>query len=193
MSRHDRVSVGEFALAFSLRDGGRHWAVLLAPDASLCSALATELAHELSALVDVPVEVVTPSGSLIEALCHAGAPVLVVASPSGGELVAWGAVDRDRNRLPADRRVAVVLSESAFDALQRDAPNLASWVGGNVAHADIEADLLTAEQRAEVLRRLREKYALADDELIARALRGEAPAEPDVAVWLVLLGRGDLL
>ena len=52
---------------------------------------------------------------------------------------------------------------------------------------------LTPEERQARLASLREWSGMTDEEVIARAARGELSPDPQYALWLVLLNRGDLL
>lgn len=186
--------IGEFALAVSLRGEGRHWAALLAPDGALCAAIASELVVELTPIVgDATMATVVITAGLLDELTALPARVVVAVEAHEASPPSWSALDRDRSRLPTSQRVVLVLTEGAFDRLQREAPNLASWLGGNVAATDLDADLLTGDEREEILPRLRAKFALTDEQVLALARRGEAPAEPEIAMWLVLLGHGELV
>jgi hypothetical protein len=53
--------------------------------------------------------------------------------------------------------------------------------------------VLTDEEKERRLVALRAWSGLSDAEMLAAVERGEIRLEPEHAVWLVLLGRGDLL
>ena len=75
----------------------------------------------------------------------------------------------------------------------REAPHLASWIGGSIWEADVTSDLLSDEEKAARLKALREWANLGDDEVLRRAQEGTLPNEPEFVEWLVLLGRADLI
>lgn len=77
--------------------------------------------------------------------------------------------------------------------LIRHAPNLASWLGGQLLSWDGAAELLTPAEKEARLAHLREKLGKTDEQVIEMARTGRPLDEPDYAEWLVLLDRGDLV
>ena len=75
----------------------------------------------------------------------------------------------------------------------RYAPNLASFIGGNVFAIGQDDGLLSEAEIAERLSQYRQHYAMTDKELIEKASKRQLPWEPEFAEWLALLGRGDLI
>ncbi len=187
------LSLGEFAMGVALRFGTRDWSVLLVTEASRCETVARQLADEIEAQVEVLPVIAEVAESLIEVLRHENRPVVVGYQGARALDAVWSSLDLDRSRLPAAQSVMLVLTPAAFDQLERRAPNLASWLGATVSLADLDAGLLTDDERAMMLEGFRTKFAMTDEELLKAAAEGRAPAEPEVATWLVLLGRGDLL
>jgi hypothetical protein len=110
----------------------------------------------------------------------------------------WAKLDRDRTRLErgpgqTDGTIAVlVMSVEAYAALQSNAPNLASWIGGSVFYVMAEA-ALSSNDRAARLGELRRWASMSDADVVRAATEGTLPEDPYYAEWLVLLGRGDLL
>lgn len=84
-----------------------------------------------------------------------------------------------------------VASAQAVRRMVLLAPNTASffqssagrWSEDGMSEAEVEAHLES----------LRARYGRSDEEVIAMATRGELPADADHDLWLVLLGRGELI
>jgi hypothetical protein len=187
------VPVGQFALGVALRAERGDLSALLVSDGIACEAVARSLAGEIDPTHGLSVALVALSERVIPDLRAARQDVLVVYEQAAVTAALWHSLDSDRSLLPRGRSIVFVLPVSSYARLEREAPNLASWFGAAVSLVDPDADALTAEERERLLQRLREKFALSDEDLVARAVQGTAPDEPDVALWLVLLGRGDLL
>jgi hypothetical protein len=100
------------------------------------------------------------------------------------------ALDGDRTSLVGGPPTALVGLDTDLARFATLAPHTWSWVGPDLWELDVAEGQLDVEAR---LRSLREGTGLDDDEVIARAERGELPAEPMWAEWLALLGRGDLV
>lgn len=62
-------------------------------------------------------------------------------------------------------------------------PSVGSWSSGTMPTSDAEAHLAA----------LRKQYELSDEDVIAMAMQGKMPADADYQLWLILLGRGDLI
>jgi hypothetical protein len=125
-------------------------------------------------------------------LGEASSRVLVIDGVEAIDSNGWAKLDRDRTRIGREGVVALVSSAATFDRLQRFAPNLGSWVGA----AFFKGALQTPERWKSTEHRLEELRAWAeldDETLVARAERGELPADPLFTEWLVLLDRGDLV
>lgn len=104
----------------------------------------------------------------------------------------WRALDVQRSRLTRHGVTIWILTQEDLDRIQQCAPNLSSWLGGNVAeHRDDTAEAEAfREGRLEALRAWSGKT---DDEVCREAAARTLPRDPEYAEWLVLLGRGDLL
>jgi len=187
------VPIGQFALGVALRAERGDFSALLVSDGVPCEALARSLADEIDPTHGLSVALVALSELVIPDLRAAQQNVLVVYERAPAAASLWRSLDSDRSLLPRGRSIVFVLPMSSYAHLEREAPNLASWFGAAVSLVDPDADALTAEERERLLQRLRAKFDLSDDEFVARVAQGTAPDEPDVALWLVLLGRGDLL
>lgn len=101
-------------------------------------------------------------------------------------------LDRRRSDLARTGLSVLMMSATGFDVLMRVAPNLASWLGGQVFTQEAPDDSQAAhvEHRLQALR----SWSGKDDEgVLSEAEAGTLPRDPQYAEWLVLLGRGDLL
>jgi len=171
------------------------WFALLAAEPEV-TAVADRLAEEIAMLGDTqPRRVDGGTGAVaIGAEARgAGGRLLVIAGVEGLGAEGWRHLDLLRSQIVRDEPVVLVLSQRAFERLMRNAPNIASVLGGAVWTLDPTAEVLTEDEKERRLRGLRAWSGLADAELVARVERGTLPLEPEHAEWLVLLGRGDLL
>jgi hypothetical protein len=185
------IGLGEMALRIVARPGA--WFALLAP-APEASRVADHLAEEIAMMGDAAPKRVDASVGAAVLVHEAGeAGTVVSAGFEGFGDEEWRHLDLLRSQLVRDEPVVLVLSTPAFERLMRNAPNVASLLGGAVWTLDPEAELLTDEEKEQRLQALRAWSGLSDDEMIARRERGELPRDPEYAEWLVLLGRGDLV
>lgn len=187
------ASTSEVAVGVSLRLGTRDWSVFLVPEARGCEGVARTLAAEIELVGEVKVRLVTLTDALLEQLLAEESSVVVCYELTENLDSLWSLLDRERSRLPLHRSVVLVLSPSTYVQLEHVAPNLASWLGASVSVLGSGANVLTGEEREARLEALRERFALTDDALLEKVRNGEAPADPWVAEWLVLLGLGGLL
>jgi hypothetical protein len=100
------------------------------------------------------------------------------------------ALDSNRTALVGGPPTMLVGLDTDLARFAMLAPHIWSWVGPDLWDLDETEGVLDVEAR---LRSLREGTGLTNDEVLARAERGELPAEPLWAEWLALLGRGDLV
>lgn len=117
---------------------------------------------------------------------------LVLTGPRQLTASEWRALDANRSRLGRQAPALLILTQQAAEQMREHAPNLWSWVGPSAWQIVPEGGLPDA-QREERLRALREHFGFADEELVRRAEQGTLPPDPDIAEWLVLIGKGDLL
>ncbi len=187
------IGLGEMALRVVARPGA--WFALLAAEPEV-TAVADQLAEEIAMLGDTEprrADGGTGAVAIATEARDAGGRPLVIAGVEGLGDEEWRRLDLLRGRIVRDEPVVLVLSRRAFERLMRNAPNIASLLGGAVWTLDPTAEVLTEEEKERRLRGLRAWSGLSDAELVARAERGALPLEPEHAEWLVLLGRGDLL
>jgi hypothetical protein len=187
------ASIPELALRLTaVRGTAAHAAYLVG--AGAVTDVAAELCEELVAFDrDLAIEVVRPGSGeqLFVALAKATAEVIIIdaASYRGRD---WALLDRRRSSLSRAGLMVFVTTPDSFAALMQAAPNLSSWLGALVFEQPHDA-AGTAEAREARLAALRSWAQKSDNDVIQAATRGQLPADPEYAEWLVLLGRGDLL
>ena len=104
----------------------------------------------------------------------------------------WALLDRRRSSIAHRGLLIFLTTPVSFDELMRCAPNLASWLGGQVfAYPDDEPQLAAHRERR--LAALRAWASRSDADVVAAARAGTLPPDPEYAEWLVLLGHGELL
>ena len=181
------------ALRAADRVGTNGWLAAISPDFGDAN-VASQLVEEIEGLGDAAVAAApasSPDGLPAE-LSGRPEPILVLSGMDGWTVSDWRRLDVLRDALPRTHVVMLVLSANAWSHLTSEAPHLASWVSGAWA-VDTEGQRLSEEDRAMRLVALREQYGWEDEAVVAMATAGTLPAEPDLAEWLVLLGRGDLV
>ncbi len=187
------VFAGELALRLSALRGTAAYAAYLVPLPDLESVL-VDLEDELRAVTsDASVQRLVPHDAVELIAQLAAIPVeVVVVDAHGFSNPEWTAIDHRRSSISHRGVLVFVTTPESFDELMRGAPNLASWLGGEVfAHPKTDARAAAdREQRLDALRAWSQK---ADEEIVEAARAGTLPRDPDYAEWLVLLGRSDLL
>jgi hypothetical protein len=185
------IGVAEFALRASTQPG---WSILLIEPAQAAAATRA-LLDELRDLDDLPIVAVTPSTpeALVQNVHTADDRTVVLSGLEGFTDGDWQHLDLLRSRLAREGSTILVLSQAAASRLAESAPNLSSWLGSTVWRADLGANILSPLETEQRLIALRESTGVDDAEVVARAERGELPADPEFAEWLILLGRGDLV
>lgn len=105
----------------------------------------------------------------------------------------WREADYLRSRLSRPGPQVWILQLSCVNDLVRFAPNLASFIGGNVFAVDQRVGLLTQEEIATRLDQYRNRYGMTDEVLFEKARTRVLAWEPEFAEWLTLIGRGELI
>ena len=188
------LEAGPFALRMNALRGTATYAVYLAAPDDVDLAL-TEIEEELRGFDSgAQITRILPQDgqALVAALAAESAEILLVDARSFSA-DDWALLDRRRSAI-AHRGVTVfVTTRSSFDDLMRIAPNLASWLGGQVfmfpSHGETDA-VANRERRLEALRAWASQ---SDEEVLEAARLGTLPTDPEYAEWLVLLGHGELL
>ena len=161
-------------------------------DGSSLEQFSHELGKDISEFVGLPADVVEVSTATeFERHVTAGPRVLRV-SPSFDE-GEWKALDRARSRLEPRAAVVLVVDQATAGHLGAWAPNLASWLATSVYRAKA-TDAMSEVERSDRLNEFQRKYGITNEQAIERAERRQPPSEePDFSVWLVLLGRPELI
>lgn len=186
-----RTGLAEFALRASTHAG---WLALITSSARVAD-VAGELALEIEAIDATmpPVVPATTASGLVDDLKACVAPTCIVAFAPNFDASELRHLDLLRSQLERDGTVVLVLTTAAMENLTDAAPNLASWLGGSVWELQPDTDLLSPDEVEQRLQALRSSTSLSDEDVLGQAERGELPADPEFAEWLVLLGRGDLV
>lgn len=169
------------------------WAVLVVRPGRV-DAEAVDAAETLASLLAEPVERVKVASSedLVKASQERRESALVLHGLEVLSPEAWRRIDANRSRLDRTLPALLVLEEPEVERMRVHAPNLWSWVASAVWRGVPEGGL-SDEQRAQRLGALREHFGFGDDELVRRAESGTLSLEPDIAEWLVLIGKRDLI
>jgi hypothetical protein len=187
------VAAGELALRLSALRGTAAYAAYLAAAPDLEAAL-SELEDELRALAsDTAVVRISPrNGEQLVTDLATTAVEIVVVDARTFSVHEWAQIDRRRSAIAHRGVLVFVTTPASFDDLMRYAPNLASWLGGEVfAFPNNEAAVAAHRERR--LAALRAWSSKTDEEILEAARTGTLPRDPEYAEWLVLLGHGELL
>ena len=186
-----QIGVAEFALRAGTQPG---WSILIV-EPEHAQAVTSSLLDELRDLDEVPTVSEAPQTpeALVQGIQAAGPQTVVLADLEGFTESDWQHIDLLRSRLARGGSTILILSHSAASRFFESAPNLSSWLGSTVWRTDLGADILSPVETEQRLIALRESGGLTDEEVLARAERGELPGDPEFAEWLILLGRGDLV
>ncbi len=192
----DLLPVGATELALRLRnrpDAAR--IVLRVNGTDDPAAVTAEVVGAVAMIAEVEVERATAGSdarTLVAALTASRAAVVVVDGVNSFDAVQWRRFDWLRSRLPTDVSLVLVLDHASAARLESDAPNLASWMNATYTW-DAHADELSEAERQTRLTELERWSGSTSAEIVARAERGELPADARYRDWLILLDRGDLL
>jgi hypothetical protein len=169
------------------------YAAYLAPIGHLERAL-VELEEEFRALAPhVAVVRISPrDGTQFVADLVATSIEIVLVDAHLFSLDDWALLDRRRSSIAHRGVVVFVTTLTNFADLMRIAPNLASWLGGDVV-AYPDADTSATADRERRLAALRAWASKTDPEVVEAARAGTLPRDPEYAEWLVLLGHSDLI
>jgi hypothetical protein len=187
------MSAGELALRLCTLRGTAAYAAYLATSDDIELAL-VELEEELRALdPDAKIARMSPRGGeqLVSDLTGAAAEIILVDGRSFS-MRDWALIDRRRASIAHRGLLVFATTPESFNELMRIAPNLASWLGGQVfAYPRDEAAIAAHRERR--LASLRAWASRTDLEILDAARAGTLPPDPEYAEWLVLLGHGELL
>lgn len=188
------LEAGPFALRMNALRGTATYAAYLAAPDDVDLAL-TEIEEEFRGFdPGAQITRISPRGAkeLVAALAAESDEILLIDARSFSA-DDWALLDRRRSAI-AHRGVTVfVTMQSSFDDLMRVAPNLASWLGGQVFMFPSHDEAGVAAHRERRLAALRAWASRSDEEVLEAARSGTLPPDPEYAEWLVLLGHGELL
>lgn len=172
------------------------WVALIPPEGheeDLLQELRAELPHHVEGdILEIDVRDMGLD-ELVDRLRSAPSPVAIVRGFDRWEAQQLKALDVSRSALGVPRTIVLWLSQRDAERLYRHAPNLGSWLGGNVLHILPGGEILTEPERRERLAQLRNHYRMTDTEVVEKAERGKLPPEPEFVEWLILLDKGDLI
>lgn len=183
----------EFALRLNaLRGTAVYGAYLATPDK--IGVATAELREELQSFdANATISMNSPrnASALISELDADSAEIQLVQA-SAFSAADWALLDRRRSSIAHRGLLIFITTQVSFDELMRQAPNLASWLGGQVfAYPDDEPQ--RAAHREQRLAALRMWASRSDAEILEAARQGTLPPDPEYAEWLVLLGHSELL
>jgi hypothetical protein len=187
------MAAEDLALRLSALRGTAAYAAYLA-EAPDFEAAVTELEDELRSLTsNAAVLRISPrdAAQLVSDLAATSVELIVVDARAFAAH-AWVEIDRRRSSIAHRGVLVFVTTPASFDELMRHAPNLASWLGGEVFSFPKHEAAVTA-QREQRLAALRNWASKTDDEIVAAARAGTLARDPEYAEWLVLLGHAELL
>lgn len=181
------VSRIELASLVALDVGTGSWFVVGKPDADDVQSMQAAL----EGVLGTQVRVVTVSGGddLLAAVRSSANEVAIFDSQSP---VKGLDLDELRSNLMRAAPALLMVSPSSLDEIADVAPHFTSWAGSRV-FAIVEDRFLDVEARSERIAEFQRKYGFDDREFIGRVERAELVPDAELAEWLVLLGRGDLL
>jgi len=190
------IDLAEFAARVAVHSAtnGGLWGLVTAT--ANPAELAHELTEELSYIAGIParpLRIADTVEATVQTLLGAGDDWAVVFGFSPSNTAIWSGLDQLRNNLQGIAGLVLILSPTDLYNLQVHAPNLSSWLGGRVWRlSDGSAELSPGEVEQRLIA-LRAAFGKTDAEVVADARRGELPAEPEYAEWLILLGQGGLI
>lgn len=186
------VVSGELAFRLAESVGPNAWMVVVTDSnlADVAQALASEV-QQLSGIAAVVAADRTPQ-TLRETFRDAQEGVCVAFGVSSFTSDDWSWADVSRSRFERSGTTVLLLDAAGLELLQRCAPNISSWVGGNACRL-VDAAPLDDEGVRARLDALREWSGKTDDEVIKLAEAGDLPTDPSYAEWITLLNRGELL
>jgi len=190
----ETMAAGEFALRLSMLRGTAAYAAYLV-DTREIEAVLVEVEEELRE--------VAPHGAIARISPRDGMQLVDELAASSTETIIvdtrsfsvddWAVLDRRRSALAHRGVVVFVTTPTSFSDLMRNAPNLASWLGGEVFTHPPSNEAAAAALRERRLATLRAWASKTDAEVVADAHAGVLPRDPEYAEWLVLLGHSELL
>jgi hypothetical protein len=176
-------------------DSATSWRLVL-HDPADSAKLLPDLDEELEVQAQVRSLVVRASdldsSALVNVLAKNRNTVMVVTGLDDWPEEEFVKLDLKRTSLQHSGPVLLEMTREGAERLMKAAPNLRSWIAGNVGGLLPDPGLMTDVERQARLASLAEHFGLTDAEVIRRAEDGSLPPDPQFVEWLILAGRGDL-
>lgn len=136
---------------------------------------------------------VAPVETLAERLRGVTAPLIVLEMESVAPDAVGHALEDLRSQLPLRKQFVLVLTSQDAGEVQRVAPHFASFIEEIESFAEDEIPVTSEAEVAHRLSFLQTSTGLSNEVVVALAIDGNLPSDPEYAEWLVMLGRGDLV
>jgi hypothetical protein len=171
------------------------WRLVL-HDPTDSAKLLPDLDEELEVQAQVRSRVVQASNldssGLVDFLNKNRNSVIVVDGLDGWTDQEFARLDLQRTSLQHSGPVLLEMTREGAQRLMKAAPNLRSWIAGNVGGLLPDPGIMTEAERQTRLASLAEHFGLTDAEVIRQAENDSLPPDPQFVEWLILAGRGDL-
>ena len=176
--------------------GTDSWFAIVGPDDVEGEALA-DFTLELEATLGAPIGSLSvkgmPLATVRKLLAQPSTDTVILSGFESFKPPVWRMWDINRSGFVRPGPIVLWVSTGALTKLCISAPNIRSFVGGSMFVLSPSGQAMTeAEVRART-QELETHYGMRGDEVIARAIAGNLPPEPQFVEWLILLGRRDLV
>lgn len=190
------LSLQEIAGRVSGRIPAHDWiAIVVTPPIPTMSA-ANEIASEIRALGSRTVRVITEvhgPRSLVRDVNEFRESILLFTGFSDFRPEHWQNVDLSRSLLSPVGTAAIVVDSDDVQTIARHAPHFFSWFGSDVWELANDAELLSPAEIAIRLDVLRRKHSRTDQEVLDEVTAAKGDVDPELAEWVALLGRADVI
>jgi hypothetical protein len=187
--------IDSFLLAnrIALDPKSNQWTVLCADSAQL-EFIISDFVDELQLALEcfVAIKNVNTMPELIELSKNSSDQTIVFKMSENLGENDWKQLDACRTKLMRTTPGVLAIKESKLLDLISYAPHFASWVGCQIWKVRAVSELSESDRESRLIS-LRQHFSLSDEDLITKINSDELLIDPDIAEWLVLLGRGDLI
>lgn len=187
------IDVADLAFDIAERSDLNAWFGVVVADAQQHEVV-HRLTETLGSIAEIPVRsfCAPEAKDLVKEVAQEQEVVILVWDLEALLPTDWQWLDEARSRLAHRSAVVLILTKNAAERLILHAPNLANWVG-SIYRVKLDASSASRDEVQARIAALSAHYGFSSADLIERATRHDLPADPEMAEWLVLLGRGDLL
>ena len=189
------ISIDEFIQRLGMHPIGNIWSVLITNTVN--QELIEELNDAITIFAECEINVISSQQeieNLIAQIDNATEDYLILYRLENWSKEDWNKFDGYRSRLDKHKLGGlIVLSSDAAKQMARDAPNFYSWLGSKIYNLELNAELLSEQEKELRLSALREWSNKSDTEIITLAEANKLPSDPEYGEWLILLDRGDLI